>query len=101
MEKREAGQVASVLRQRWHSVRTPLRDVASLARRFRAATADLRKSLEDVRFATDDLRAVVLTPPPAEEEQQRRLRLLERRVGDVIAAVEDLGQALPTTSARF
>uniref|UniRef100_A0A7S4PTA4 Uncharacterized protein n=1 Tax=Alexandrium monilatum TaxID=311494 RepID=A0A7S4PTA4_9DINO len=95
VRKREAGLVALELRRRWRSVREPLREVARLSRRFRTATADLRKSLEDVRFATNDLKATVQAPLPAPEERERRLRLLERRVGEVVAAVNDLSNSLP------
>lgn len=85
-QKRKSALVASQVQVRWHSVRGPLREVSHLVRRFRSATAELRRGLEEVRFAADDLRAAV--------EASGQLELIERRVSDVLAAVEDLGNTL-------
>lgn len=82
------------LHVRWSAVRRPLKDVSQLVRRFRAAAADLRKSLEDVRFAADDLKATFSSPPT-----ELQVKVLERRVGDVVDAIEDLGKSMET--ARF
>jgi len=106
--KRRAGDAASRLKLRWRDVRGPLREVAQLVRRFRAASADLRHCLEEVRFAADDLKAVFMPAASeagitAEDSSSGRttspheltaMKLLERRVADVIASVEDLGHSL-------
>lgn len=84
--KRRTAVVVAQLQVRWRGVRGPLRDVSQLVRRFRSATAELRKGLEEVRFAADDLRTAV--------EGEWQLTILERRVMDVLAAVEDLGNTL-------
>lgn len=88
--KRERGLMVSDLRLRWQAVQRPLREVAQLVRRFRGATSDLRKSIEEVRFAIDDLRVAF----SALAGTERQLRLVERRVGDFVAAVVDLGASL-------
>lgn len=86
---RRAGTAAVTLAGRWQTVQRPLREVTRLVKRFRGATSDLRKSLEEVRYATNDLRATLAKP-----EAESQLRVTERRVGDVLAAIEDLGYAL-------
>lgn len=86
--KNEVGLAAEELQGRWRSVQGPLGEVTHLVRRFRLATTDLRKSLEDVRFASGDLQAAVGSAA------EQRLRLLERRVGDLVNSIEDLGDSL-------
>lgn len=97
LQKRRAGAVAGQLQLRWRSVRSPLRDVTRLVRRFRTATAELRTGLHEVRFAANDLNAAF----EASELTSGRLdlRQLERRVGDVLAAVEDVGHTLTPMSS--
>jgi len=91
-QKRRAGEAAGHLQLRWRSVGAPLKEVTRLVRRFRSATAELRKGLEEVRFAADDLRAAFESSDLSGGELD--LRHLERRVGDVLTAVEDLGHTL-------
>jgi len=88
-QKRRAGEAAEKLQLRWRSVRAPLKEVSRLVRRFRSATAELRTGLEEVRFAADDLRAAFESSELSGGELD--LRQLERRVGDVLSAVEDVG----------
>ncbi|CAK0799250.1 unnamed protein product [Prorocentrum cordatum] len=87
--REEVGLRAEQLRGRWQQVQGPLGEVTRLVRRFRLATMDLRKSLEDVRFASSDLQAAVAGP-----SGDRHLRLLERRVGDLVDSIEDFGDSL-------
>jgi len=99
--KREDGSLALQLQARWSAVRKPLAEVTHLARRFRGATMDLRKSLEEARFATNDLRQTwkgtrVRGP---DEEALDEARLLERHIAEVVGAIEDLGGSL--ASLRF
>eukprot|EP00929_Paragymnodinium_shiwhaense_P095436 TRINITY_DN56574_c0_g1_i1.p1 TRINITY_DN56574_c0_g1~~TRINITY_DN56574_c0_g1_i1.p1 ORF type:complete len:523 (+),score=137.62 TRINITY_DN56574_c0_g1_i1:105-1673(+) len=94
-KKRQAGQLAVELHNRWRTVQTPLQDVSRLVRRFRSATADLRKSLEEVRYAAGDLKAAFVGQTAQNHQQQR---LLERRIGDVVLAIEDLGHSLSSWS---
>eukprot|EP00931_Biecheleriopsis_adriatica_P009454 TRINITY_DN110529_c0_g1_i1.p1 TRINITY_DN110529_c0_g1~~TRINITY_DN110529_c0_g1_i1.p1 ORF type:complete len:510 (-),score=139.73 TRINITY_DN110529_c0_g1_i1:79-1608(-) len=98
-QKRRAGQAASRLQHRWRSVRGPLREVTSLVRHFRTATAELRKGLEEVRFAADDLRAA-FEASELSGSGGLDLRQLERRMGDVLSAVEDLGHTLAPMSGQ-
>jgi hypothetical protein len=91
---REAA-VANELKSRWHEVQTPLQEVTRLVRRFRAATVNLHKSLEDARFTTDDLQSAFKSLVPSSTPgAERQLRVVERRVEDVVAAIEDLGDSL-------
>jgi len=94
--KAQAAVAAVGLTARWRSVQTPLQEVTRLVRRFRGATADLRGSLEDARFATDDLLAAFKPKDQGAEESaaDKQLRQLERRVEEVVAAIEDLGDSL-------
>jgi hypothetical protein len=93
--KTQAAQVAVGLKSRWQTVQSPLREVTRLVRRFRAATADLRGSLEDARFAMDDLLAAFNASAPSPDGfTDKHFRLLGRRVEDVVAAIEDLGDSL-------
>jgi len=87
--KREVGSFVGRLVMRWQNVQTPLKDVTQLVRRFRAATADLRKSLEEVRFAVDDLKALLASP-----SKEQQLQSFDRRVREMLTAVEDLGDSL-------
>lgn len=87
--KMEGGAVAGRLQQRWRTVQGPLGEVSHLVRRFRMATSDLRRCLEDVRFASDDLRTAFASPSAASG-----VRLLERLVGDLAFSIEDLGESL-------
>jgi len=95
-QKTQSAVVAVELTSRWRGVQTPLREVTRLVRRFRAATADLRGSLEDARFATDDLLAAFNASPAQASAAgtDKQIRMLERRVEDVVAAIEDLGDSL-------
>jgi len=97
VQKRRAGAVAGQLQLRWRSVRSPLRDITQLVRRFRTATAELRAGLQEVRFAAKDLSAAFEASELASGDLD--LRLLERRVGDVLAAVEDVGHTLTPMSS--
>eukprot|EP00747_Dinoflagellata_sp_TGD_P194981 gnl/TRDRNA2_/TRDRNA2_63049_c0_seq1.p1 gnl/TRDRNA2_/TRDRNA2_63049_c0~~gnl/TRDRNA2_/TRDRNA2_63049_c0_seq1.p1 ORF type:complete len:462 (+),score=95.46 gnl/TRDRNA2_/TRDRNA2_63049_c0_seq1:84-1469(+) len=90
-EKRDGSLAAVKIRSRWRSVQGSLQNVTQLAVRFRSATADLRKGLEEVRFASDDLRMAFSAPLV---DRQRFLELMERRVSDVAAAISDLGESL-------
>jgi hypothetical protein len=94
--KAQAVDVAVGLKSRWQSIRTPLKEVTQLVRRFRAATADLRHSLEDARYATDDLMAAFkpMQAKQTEMHDEKQMRALERQVEDVVAAIEDLGDSL-------
>jgi len=100
--KTQAAVTAAELQARWHSVQSPLREVSNVVHRFRGATADLRGSLEEARFATDDLQASFKSSASAlhpDAAVSGQLRLLERRVEEVISAIEDLGQSL--SAIRF
>merc|ERR1740122_450509 len=87
--KKEGGLAAEQLQGRWRSVQGPLSEVTNLVRRFRLSTTDLRKSLEEVRFASGDLQSAVDGP-----SAERHLRSLERLVGDLVESIEDLGGSL-------
>lgn len=84
--------VATNFQARWENVQAPLREVTRLVRKFRAATSDLRGSLEEARFVTNDLRAAFSGDQSHDSEKQ--VRMTQRLVEDVIAAIEDLGDSL-------
>ncbi|CAE8724601.1 unnamed protein product [Polarella glacialis] len=96
-QKRRAGQLAEQLQLRWRGVRAPLQEVSRLVRRFRSATAELRKGLEEVRFAAGDLKVAF---EASEKSGRLDMRLLERRLEDVLSAVEDLGHTLTPMGER-